>query len=112
MKNIKYIDITRDGVTFVRVDAGPYVEITKDGTMKTIEESMEKDDIPFADEYPYQIILEDVKYYGEVDLLRAWCKSNNIDRENYRIYMGSKDFHLIFAFNNEDDAIAFKLRWI
>lgn len=48
------------------------------------------------------------KQYNTWDYLETWCIKNHID--GYKIFLHG-DSGCTFGFDNEEDAMAFKLRW-
>ena len=55
--------------------------------------------------YPFQIVMKASDM--EALLVFVWCNNNEIDVKAIDIKNGRRTF----CFHNEEDAIAFKLRW-
>ena len=63
--------------------------------------------VPYKD-YPFHVFLSINDH--DTNLLWNWCDKNKI--RHFNLYTNPEDSRLVFVFKNEEDATAFKLRWI
>ncbi len=85
----------------------------KDGSLVEDTRERKKPITPFIDEYLYHINvgeISDCMERGEEIL--AWCYEHVGKEDNFVSYIHPEDFSLVFAFNDAEDATAFKLKWL